>query len=178
MPIKNTNVAYGSVSKFLHWLIFLLILCLLIIGYLMDGISDKPLRAFVMNMHKLFGLLVLFLVTIRIIWALMNVKPQLPQDALPWQRWSERVVHYLLYTVMLIMPISGWVMASAKHPPMLGYLSLGLPVPQTQAVKELGFDFHYWTAIAMIVLVSVHILAALYHHYIKNDDVLRRMWPN
>jgi cytochrome b561 len=176
MGIKNTNSSYGSISKLLHWLIFLLIFSLLIVGYLMDDITNQSMRSFVINAHKLVGLLVLFLVVLRMIWALVNVKPELPLDTLPWQRWSERLVHCLLYVVMLMMPISGWVMASAKHPPMLGPISLGLPVPQSKALKDLAFNYHYWIAIAIIALVTVHVFAALYHHYLKKDDVLRRMW--
>jgi cytochrome b561 len=177
MTIKNTSVSYGSVSRFLHWLIFLLILGLLVIGYLMDGITDKALRAVVINMHKLTGLLVLLLVIVRIMWSLINVKPGLSSMTPRYEKWAEKSVHYLLYVVMSMMPVSGWVMASAKHPPMLGDISLGLPVPQTKALKDLAFDFHYWIAIAIIVLVSVHVFAALYHHFLQKDDVLRRMWP-
>jgi cytochrome b561 len=177
MTIKNTSVSYGSVSKFLHWLIFVLILGLLVMGYLMDDIADKALRAVVMNIHKLTGLLVLLLVIMRVLWSLINVKPGLSQMTPHYEKWAEKSVHYLLYLVMLLMPISGWVMSSAKHPPMLGNISLGLPVPQTKALKDLAFDFHYWIAVAIIVLVSMHVLAALYHHFLKKDDVLRRMWP-
>ena len=176
MGLKNTSVTYGGVSKFLHWLIFLCILGLLIMGYLMDGITDKPLRAMVVNMHKLVGLVVLMLVMLRIVWSLLNVKPGLSLATPRSEQWAERTVHYLLYAVMLIMPISGWVMASTKRPPLLGRISLGLPVPQSKALRDVAFDFHYWVAIAIIVLVSAHVLAALYHHYVKKDDVLRRMW--
>jgi cytochrome b561 len=177
MTINNTRASYGSVSKFLHWLIFLLILGLLVMGYLMDDIADKAFRAVVMNIHKLIGLVVLLLVIVRIIWSFINVKPGLSSMTSRAEKWAEKSVHYLLYAVMLMMPISGWIMASAKHPPMLGRISLGLPVPQTKALKDLAFDFHYWIAVVIIVLVSVHVLAALYHHFRKKDDVLRRMWP-
>ncbi len=175
MRFRNTKTSYGFISQFLHWMLFLLILGLLILGYLMDDITDKALRSQVVNLHKLTGLLVLLMVILRITWALINVKPSLP-TAVRWEQWSARGVHGLLYAVMVVMPLSGWVIASTKRPPMLGTISLGLPLPQSPALHAAAKVAHYWIAIAIIVLVAVHVLAAFYHQFVKKENIFQRMW--
>ena len=79
MSYRNTDQSYGSVSKFFHWLIFLLILGLLIVGFIMGDIDDKPTKAAVYGWHKSFGLTVLLLVLFRTFWTLSNPKPMLPR---------------------------------------------------------------------------------------------------
>lgn len=177
MSIRNTNFRYGSVSRFFHWAIFLLVFCMLIVGYFAEDIS-KPLRGGVINIHKLIGLLILALMVLRALWACTNVKPLPVAGTLFWQRWAERAVHYSLYAVLFIIPISGWVMTVAKgHPPMLGSIAFNLPIAENRPLSELGFTIHSWVAALLIGLVCIHLFAALYHHYLKNDDVLKRMLP-
>lgn len=175
--LKNTSVEYGSVAKFLHWLIFILVLGMLIAGYFMGDIEDKALRGSVINLHKQAGLIILLLMMIRVIWAYINVKPALPLNTARWEEWTRDAVHWAMYVVLILMPVSGWVMScAAGHSPYFGSLVLGLPVPESKALAGSAFDVHYWIAISIIVLVSFHMLAAFFHHFIRRDDILRRMW--
>lgn len=177
MSVKNTPSSYGSVAHFFHWIIFLLVLIMIPVGFLMGDISDKPLRAQVVNAHKLIGVLILVLMLLRVLWALNNVKPALPFQTPNWQRFVERCMHFLLYFGLILMPLSGLVGSVAGgRPPHLGNLNIVLPIEQNKALAGFAFSYiHEPLAFILIALISIHILAAFYHHFIKRDDVLRRM---
>ncbi len=177
MGLKNTANSYGSVAKFLHWLIFLMVAGMIIGGFCL-GYVPKEYKGVIYNLHKLTGLTILTLMLIRLVWKLMNVKPKLPADTTLWQRRAERAVHDLLYLLIICMPLAGWIgSSSAGKPPHIGDISLGLPIPENKALIDTMFEMHEYIAYGIIAIVSIHILAALYHHYVKEDDILRRMLP-
>lgn len=174
---KNTAVAYGSVSKFFHWLIFVLLLFMLTLGYFLHDIP-KAYQSLVYNTHKLTGLSILIFMILRVIWALSNPKPRLPKETRPWEGVAERSVHFLLYVSVISMPLAGWIGSSAAgRPPHIGDFHMMLPVAQSKTLSEMAFRVHGLLALTIIALVCVHVLAALYHHFIRHDDVLRRMMP-
>lgn len=177
MAIRNTSTSYGSVSKWFHWIVAVLVIGMLVYGYFLGDIP-KQYKGLAINIHKLTGLLILTLIILRLVWATFNVKPFLPYDPLPWQRVVEYVVHYGLYCLLIAMPLAGWIGAvTAGHPPRLGEVVFNLPLNLNKAVVHIAFQIHSLLAIALIVFVSLHILAALYHHFIKKDEVLRCMLP-
>ena len=176
MAIWNSATSYGSVSTFLHWLIFLLVSCLLVVGFVMVDMQDKVAQANVFNAHKLTGLTVLVLMIIRASWALLNPKPELPKDIPNWQQTSERVLHFLLYVILIAMPIVGWVTAvSAGYAPHIGSIKIGLPIAQNKFVANLFGTLHGLLAFVIITFVSIHVAAALYHYFVKKDKILQRM---
>lgn len=178
MSLKNTELTYGSVAKFFHWLLFILILLMLVYGYFLDDFP-KSYQPFTYNLHKLIGLTILILMLARALWALCNVKPKLPADTLPWERTAEKTIHFLLYFLIIAMPCAGLIgsVAGGKLP-HLGNLKITLPIAQNKTLAELSFSVHNTLALIIICLISVHVLAALYHHFIKKDNVLRRMMPS
>jgi cytochrome b561 len=144
---KNTQTSYGSVAKLFHWTIFILVAFMLFLGFFMDDI-EKPLRGAVINIHKILGLTILSLMILRLLWAL------------------------------IAMPLSGWIgSVAAGYVPHFFGLSLGLPISQSKSLGELSFSTHKILAYTIIALVSLHVLAALYHHIIKKDNILLRMMP-
>src|SRR3990167_7054195 len=172
MLLKNTATSYGSVAKFFHWLIVILLLCMLVFGYFLDDIP-KAYQGMAYNIHKLTGLTILSLMILRALWALINPKPELPATDPAWQHSGARIVHLLLYVVVIAMPLAGWIGSSAANkPPHIGDFNLLLPVAQDKALTEASFDMHNQLAIIIIVLISLHILAALYHHFIQKDNIL------
>lgn len=174
--LKNSQTSYGIIAKSFHWIIFVLVLGMIFAGYFMGDIADKPTRAMVVNAHKLTGLCILSLMILRMLWAFMNPKPELPAGTPSWQRVLERMVHVLLYVLLIAMPLSGWVGAvAAGHAPHLFALQFSLPIAQSHALDDFSFSIHDVLAVVIITLVSLHILAALYHHVIKKDGILRRM---
>lgn len=174
--IYNTGSVYGPVSKFLHWVISVLVILMLALSYFLSDLP-KVMQAPAFNTHKLVGLTILSLMVLRAAWTLINTKPGLPGTQL-WERWAEHIVHWSFYIALFAMPIAGWVGTSASgRPPHYGHLKFVLPISPNKDLADLAFSIHDTLAIVIIVLVCIHVLAALYHHFFKKDDVLRRMWP-
>lgn len=175
MRFRNTTTSYGSVAKVLHWLIAVLVLCMLVFGFFLDDIPDDY-KGMVYNVHKLTGLTILMLMLIRISWTAINPKPALPARTKWWEKWAERVVHMALYVMIVAMPLAGWIGSSASDkPPHLGRLNLLLPVEQTKPLAKTSFFMHGLIAYFIIALLCVHIGAALLHHFVRKDNVLKRM---
>lgn len=173
--IRNTTTTYGVVAKSFHWIIALLIIAMLIYGFFLEDIP-KDYQPMAYNIHKLTGITILFLMILRGCWALINTKPSLPFGTKPWEEFAEKLVHRLLYLFVFAMPIAGWVGSTAAgHSPHIGGTDLNLPIEQNKTLADISFETHNTIAIILIVFVSIHVLAALFHHFIKRDDVLRRM---
>lgn len=176
MSIKNTQTHYGSVAKFLHWLIFTLLLVMIVGGFFM-GDLPKEYKGTIYNLHKLTGITILFLMLLRVLWTLTNVKPRLPSHMPTWQRFAMYFVQVGLYILVIGMPLAGWIGSSAVQKyPHIGDFYFKLPVPHERWIAGISFDFHNWIAYTIIAFASVHILAALYHQFILKDNLLRRMW--
>jgi len=177
MAKKNTHYSYGSISKFFHWIIFILIFGVIIYGFVLDDFP-KAWKPVGYNIHKIIGLTIFVLMVLRLIWTLMNPKPKLPGSIPLWQIAVERLVHFGFYVVLLAMPIVGWVMATAagKPPKLFGY-SLNLPIdPDKVLARQMSFT-HTILAYVIIAMVLLHVGAALKHHFVNKDNVLRRMMP-
>jgi len=177
MPIRNTFTSYGSVSKFFHWTLFILIASMLIFGFLLSYVP-KEYQSIAYSTHKLTGLCILTLMILRLLWTLTNPKPALPPST-PWYEYlAERLVHWTMYAALIVMPLSGWIgSVAANRSPRLGEYIFTLPIEQSKSLMTSSFEVHYTIALIIIGLVSVHILAALFHHFIRKDNVLRRMLP-
>lgn len=177
MPKRNTYQSYGSISKFFHWTIFLLVLVMIVFGFLLGDIP-KEWKGLAYNTHKLIGLTILLLMLLRTYWALRNPKPKLPNSVPLWQVAFARLNHFLLYLALLAMPIAGWIMSTAadKAPKLFGY-TLALPINPNETLSETAGYAHQILAYTIIALASIHILAALKHHFINKDNVLKRMLP-
>lgn len=178
MTAKNTYQSYGSVSKFFHWTIFILVFLMIGYGFIL-GYLPKPWKPLAYNIHKITGITILILMLLRLGWALINPKPKLPSVTPLWQIASERLMHFGFYVVLIAMPLAGWVMASAagKPPKLLGY-ALSLPISQSKTLAKQAGIIHSWLAYLIIFMVCLHILAALKHHFINKDNILRRMMPS
>ncbi len=177
MQIRNTQQTYGVIAKCLHWLVALLIIALLIVGTSINYISTDAIKFNVINIHKSFGLLVLALVIIRIVWRFSNKTPELPLTTPRWQRRAARLSHMLIYIAILLMPISGIIMSTAAgYPPrFFGLFTLQLPIAVNKVTAQWFNQAHEILAWIILALVCIHILAALKHHFIDRDNVLKRM---
>lgn len=178
MALLNTHESYGSVTKFLHWTIFVLLAGMITFGFFLGDIPEQY-QATVYNLHKLTGLTILSLMCFRLIWNLFNIKPDLPANTPGWERYAERLVHWLIYLIVIAMPIAGWIGAVAGgRPPKIGDFAITLPIEKSKPVMEQAFILHNTIALLIITIVTIHIGAALYHHFIKKDFVLKRMMPS
>ena len=175
--LSNTGSVYGPLSKFFHWVIAVLVILMLLISFFLGDIPDKVLKGVAFNAHKLTGLTILSLMVLRLIWTLFNPKPSLPFTPL-WERFAERLVHWSFYIALLLMPIAGWVGSVAGgRPPRLGNFTFNLPIEKNESLSDLSFSVHNTVAFIIIALICIHVLAALFHYFIKKDKVLQRMLP-
>lgn len=175
MRIKNNETHFGLVAITLHWLMAILIIGMLCVGLYMTSLPVGMLKLKLYGWHKAFGILILTLVILRILWRLTNATPVL---ALPWwERTAARLAHFVLYVLMLAMPLSGWLMTSAAGlpPSFFGLFTLPNLVAPNDELRELFGLMHEWLAYGLIAVIILHTLAALKHHFIDKDDILRRM---
>jgi cytochrome b561 len=177
VQIRNTQTQYGIVTKSLHWLMALIIISMLCVGLYMAGlpISEQKLQLY--GIHKEFGILVLMLVMFRITWRIGNIVPLLPASIPTWQKFAAHGVHWMLYGFMFALPITGWLMTSAAGlpPSFFGLFTLPSLISPNSALLNLFVDIHTWLAYGLIATFGAHVGAALKHHFINKDDVLRRM---
>src|SRR5690606_31196041 len=173
---RNSSSHYGSISKILHWLLFILMAGLVVSGLAAEEFGED-LEKVVMGLHIAAGAVVLLLVLIRLLWRATNPVPALPATAQPWENLLARLTHFALYVLMLAQPLSGVLMMQFKGYPIdvFGLFSIPPLVAKDKATGHLFEEMHEVLWILLALLVALHVAAALYHHFIRNDDVLRRM---
>ena len=177
MAIKNTPDRYGTVARYLHWSIAVGVAIMLIIGFFHGYITDKALRSTFMRFHMSLGILILVLMLARLLWALTNHKPQ-PLPNIPrWQQIASKAAHGLLYVLLILMPISGWVMVNAHggSPGFFGLFNLPTIAPANKAFGSFMSDVHSFLAWAIIVVVAVHLIAIIKHLVVDKHNLLKRM---
>lgn len=175
MRIKNDRYHYGIVAKLLHWLIAIFIITLLCVGLYMADLPVGLQKLKLYRLHKEFGLLVLGLAIVRICWRIINTTPLLE---LPWwEACAARLVHWAFYGFMFAMPLSGWLMSSASGISVSFFGLFVMPnlVGPDDNLRIFFRSCHHWLAYALIATIVLHVLAALKHHFIDNDTILRRM---
>ncbi|RTK93102.1 MAG: cytochrome b [Rickettsiales bacterium] len=174
--LKNTENSYGTITKIFHWLMSIMIIGLIIVGFIMSSMESSPEKFQLYYAHKAAGVVILILVILRIIWRLNNKLVQLPTELPLFVKFCAKVTHYLQYVFMLLMPISGVLMSilSGREIPVFGIFT----VPALEKNTQLAGIFYQIHVIAIwffIALIIFHVLAALYHHFIRKDQVLIRM---
>ncbi len=176
--MHNSAAQYGSVARFLHWAIAILIIVTIPCALVMTNSGPGPLQNFLFVTHESIGLTVLALAVLRILWRLVEPPPPLPASVPPGQALLAHLNHWLLYALLFVMPATGYLSVIAGGYPM-NYFGL-FDVPRLVAKNELG-KFretpHATLQYAIYALVLAHVAAALYHHVVRQDGVLRRMWP-
>ncbi len=171
---------YTKPAMLLHWLTALLIVATFFLGLTMvdiHGITPTKLRYY--SWHKWMGVTVLLLAALRVLWRRAN-KPPPPIAGMPaWQHHAADAVHYLLYFLIFAVPVSGYLYTYAAGVPVvyLGLVQLPAVIDPNPEWKPVLKAVHYWLTMTMAAIVSAHILAALKHHFIDRDDVLKRMLP-
>lgn len=180
MLIKNTSEQYGAISKFFHWSLVLLVLIQFYLIFQAQFFpKDSPIVGFLIgNVHKPIGMLVLLLAILSYCWRIMNIKPGFPLDMPHWEKIAATIVHNLLYLCLIVMPITGLIMsvAAGRPPNFFGLYQVPQFLAENKTLSDNFFNLHRITAIVLISLIGIHILAALKHHFIDRDTVLKRMW--
>lgn len=179
MSLNNTAHSYGSVAKFLHWAIVLMIIAQYVIIESAEELPDGLEKLQAISNHKSLGMLVFLLALARIGWRLANRGRPVPVPMADWQRISAAAGHGLLYLLILVMPLTGWAMSSSANYPvtLFGLFQFPALVGENHDLHEALEEVHEFLFNVLVVVALVHAAAALYHHFFLKDDSLRRMLP-
>jgi cytochrome b561 len=179
MALRNSLQRYGSLAQFFHWATVALIVVQLVTINLAEDLPRGLAQLEMMARHKSVGITILLLATLRLAWRFANPVPPAPTDVAPWQRRAADVSHWLLYALIFLLPLSGWMMSSSAGHPVSWFGLVPLPdlVAASDTLHETLEEVHEALATALLAIAGIHLLAALQHHFLRKDDVLRRMLP-
>ena len=171
------GLEYTPTAKFLHWLTAALVLTMIPIGVVMANFSLGPTGDVLYDIHRSFGAVLLPIIVIRLIYRLMNPPPPLPAHIPRIQQLAAHITHWMLYALLIVQQLIGWIATSAYRAPIKVFWLFELPPiwPVDQPLSERLFGVHRFLGIAIALLLCAHIGAALFHHFIRKDDVLQRM---
>lgn len=169
---------YGYPAMFFHWGLALLIPVLIGLGWYMLGIEDQPGSDWYFALHISLGLTAALLIALRFAWRLGHPPHPFPGTMPAWQAKAARISHALLYVLMLLMPLTGYLGASFSGE-AVGYFGLPLPAwaAKNLALKEQFFGAHAIIAWVLVAMIGVHALGAFKHLLIDKNAVFQRMWP-
>ncbi|UWU80037.1 cytochrome b [Bradyrhizobium huanghuaihaiense] len=176
--IRNTNAGWGSISRRLHWILALTIIGMIGFGWWMNHIPARPDRFFYRSIHADIGYAILLLTVLRLVWRVANPTPALPADSQLWQKLLARISHGALYLAAIVVVLLGWAHSGAHTPDYSDFFGL-FRVPQfTSPDREAARayeDRHILFAYVLLALIAVHVVAAIWHHFIRRDRVVARM---
>lgn len=172
-------VCYTRTAIALHWLTALLIVALFPLGVYMADLALSPLKLKLISYHKWLGVTVFLLLLLRLAWRVGHPPPPLPASMPLWQRQAAHGLHFLLYLLLFAIPLSGWLMSSAKgfQTVYLGVLPLPDLIGKDKALGDLLRAVHEALNMTLLVLLLAHAGAALKHYFIDRDGILARMLP-
>ena len=173
------NTHYTSTAKALHWLMALLILGLLALGFYMHDLPLSPEKLKLYSWHKWAGVSAFLLVWLRLFWRLTHRPPALPESMPKMMQFAAHAGHLALYLLMIAIPLSGWLMSSAKGFQTVWFGVLPIPdlLGKDKALGELLGTVHQGLNLLLLLVIAGHVGAALKHHFIDKDDILTRMLP-
>ncbi|MGH6828295.1 MAG: cytochrome b [Rhizomicrobium sp.] len=177
--METTTIrGYDPVAKSLHWLIFLLLAAQYLIGSIMPHIGGHTLDRSWVAWHLSVGASILFFIVVRLLWRAFHPVPGLQTEA-RWERIAARVIHWALYILVLVMTLLGWAAANAHgwsvH--LFGLVSLPQIAPKGSRWGHEAGDIHDVVLYVLLGVIVLHVAAALYHYFVKRDDVVARMLP-
>ena len=178
-PAPVSAARYTRVAIVLHWLIAFALIGSFSVGLYMVDLPLSPQKLRIYSWHKWAGVTIFLCVVLRLGWRLRHAPPELPATMPAWQRSLAGASHVLLYLLMIAVPLSGWLMSSAKGFQTVWFGVLPLPdlLDKNKELGDLLREFHMLLNFGMATLVLVHVGAALKHHFLDRDDVLARMIP-
>jgi len=175
--LKNTANTYGIVAKAFHWVLFLMLIFSIVAGNFLASMPKGVEKLQAAGMHKSFGAVLLMLILMRFLWKLLNESPDLPAGTTAKESLLAKGMHWFLYALMFAQPLSGIMMSQAAGIPVSFFGLFEFPVFLEKAPELAKFfrGMHGTVWILLVVSVVGHVGAALHHHFIKKDNVLKQM---
>jgi len=180
MPLRNTTARWGSLAQLFHWVIVALVITQFVLGTLSASLPNSSFAKFkYLTPHKSIGLTILALAVLRLGWRSLNPTPTLPDTLRPYEQALAKFTHFALYLLLFVMPLTGWAMSSARSFPVSWYGIVQLPdfVAHDPALYQTLHTTHAVLAWSLGAIAVLHVAAALKHHFVLKDDVLKRMLP-
>jgi cytochrome b561 len=171
---------YNNTAKTLHWLVLVLLVAQFAVAWTMPHIHRGTEPIGLIAWHLTIGMLILLVVLLRLGWRAVSAVPPPPDDLPASLRLLSRATHFLLYAILIIVPLLGWINASARGWTVWFVGAIALPKLAASGSSwgdEMG-DIHRIAAYVLSATIGLHVLGALYHHLILKDAVLRRMLPS
>jgi cytochrome b561 len=180
MDLLDKNMTYSRISKFLHWLMALLIVAAFALGFVMTdipGITPAKLKYF--SWHKWLGVTVLLLTAFRLLWRLKHPAPPYLQFMPRWQILISGLAHGAMYVLMFAVPLSGYFYSLAAGVPVvyLGIVPLPVFIDADPVLKPMLKELHEALTYGLLSVIVLHILAVIKHQFIDKDNMLKRMLP-
>ena len=171
---------YTKTAKALHWLMAILFFGLLALGFYMHDLPLSPEKLKLYSWHKWAGVTAFLLVWLRLFWRVTHRPPALPISMPKIMQLAAHAGHLLLYVLMIAIPLSGWLMSSAKGFQTVWFGVLPIPdlIGKHKETGDLLQTLHMGLNLIFVAVIAGHIGAALKHHFIDKDDILKRMLPN
>lgn len=173
------SARYTHTAITLHWLIALLVFAAFPLGLYMHDLPLSPYKLRLYSYHKWLGVCVMLFVVIRLLWRVTHRPPALPDSMRGWEKLVAESMHYLLYILLFAIPLSGWLMSSAKgfQTVLFGVIPLPDLLNKDKFLGEFLQQVHESFNWILLIMVCAHVAASLKHHFIERDDVLQRMLP-
>jgi cytochrome b561 len=170
---------YGGVAKFLHWLIVALLIVQFAIAWTMPDINPSTPPSTLVDLHFSIGVTILSIVLLRLLWRWRYPVPLISDYVPVWQDWTARATHFLLYLLLFVLPILGWVDAGFRGLSINFYETVTIPpiIGASRALAGETGDIHTLASYVLLGVVGLHVLATLYHHFWLRDRVFYRMLP-
>jgi cytochrome b561 len=177
--IKNSSKSWGWPAIAMHWIVAALIIATFGLGLWMGEVPARADRPFYFAIHASLGITLLVILVLRIGWTVLNPAPAAVAGTSPLQHAAARFTHLALYVLTLATVLIGWLLSGVKTTPIVplafGVVPMPSPLALSHSVEDFLEEAHEFAAYALIALAAIHMLAALWHHYILRDNTLRRM---
>ena len=176
LGIRNTKERYGAIAIILHWVMVPFIIALFILGVYMRGLPYvDPWYTTGPHLHKSFGIILFVLLVIRTLWQRINPKPKVEGPL--WEQIAARIVHTSFYILLFIITLNGYLIPTADGSSieLFNWLEVPAIIQGIEHQEDTAGDLHYRAAILLMILVTLHTLAALKHHFIDKDSTFKKM---
>jgi cytochrome b561 len=183
--LASTPERYTVFAQVLHWAIVILLCLQFAIAWIMPDIGRGTVPDRLINLHLSFGLLIIFVMAVRLLWRITHAVPAPPVGLPAWQATSASLAHAALYILLFVVPVLGWINASYRGWtveffglfPLPALVAARGPANTGAILGPWSGDVHIWLSYALLTAIGLHVLGALYHRIVLRDDVLGRMVP-
>jgi cytochrome b561 len=173
--LKNSAENYGLITKIFHWVVGISIICVMSVGFYMSDMEKSDLKFQIYATHKAFGVIILTLVTLRFLWRVTNIQPKFTMPK--WEHFLSRANFIILYFLMFAMPISGICMSliGGRDISVFGLFTIKAIENPNKDLSTIFWKAHGIFANILLLCIFLHIIASLYHQFIKKDDLLKKI---